>query len=145
MQLKVTGVKVTNKWKDKLKQVAKTNDYKAEIGFFAGGSYANGTSIPYIAYLNEYGVHNPGRPFLQRTENEKSKEWINDFGKAIKGNVNSASILRALDLVGKRAKGDVIQTITSWGHDDPRPNKDGSTPLIDSTTMVTNVKSQVKK
>lgn len=146
MRLTVTSIVATEKWLKHLRDTIKANGYYVQIGFLGGGSYAKkGTSIPYVAYLNEFGVHNPGRPFLQRTLNEKGKEWQQEFAGVISGNTSSSQIISGLKLIGERGKADVVKTIRNWPHSDPRANKDDSRPLIKTTTMITNVKSQVKK
>ena len=49
-----------------------------QIGFLAGATYPDGTSVPMVAALNEFGVpsrNQPPRPFFRNMIAAKSNEW----------------------------------------------------------------------
>ena len=47
----------------------------AEVGFFEESTYHDGTPVAYVAYLNEFGNHNPPRPFMKRTFDSRHPAW----------------------------------------------------------------------
>lgn len=51
---KITG---GEKLQQKLREIAAIKA-QAKVGFFDRATYPNGTSVAYVAYLNEYGGHN---------------------------------------------------------------------------------------
>ena len=105
-------------------QNIKNAKYTTEVGIFEESTYPDGTSVAYVGYLNEFGGHNPPRPFLQRTADEKRDRWAKVFENVLKANgISQSSIATAHNIVGQTAKGDVVKTIKAWSPDDPRPNK----------------------
>src|SRR5699024_11433468 len=57
-------------------QLAKQNP-QLEIGFPEGSTYPDGKSVAYIAYIQNVGLGGvPERPFMQKTVEEKSKDWM---------------------------------------------------------------------
>lgn len=148
-----------------IKQIKDAN-YKTQIGFFPEATYADGKKVAYIAYLNEFGDHNPPRPFLHRTMEKRYNAWNKLFGYVLKNDgVSKASIYKAHKQVGITAEGDVKQTIQEWSPTDPRPNKPATirakarrarsgkglvpinpeTVLIDSGKMISSVRHEVKE
>lgn len=105
-------------------QNIKNAKYTTEVGIFEESTYPDGTSVAYVGYLNEFGGHNPPRPFLQRTADEKRDRWAKVFENVLKANgISQSSIATAHNIVGQTAKGDVVKTIKTWNPNDPRPNK----------------------
>ena len=95
-----------------------------EVGFFEGATYPDGTSVAYVAYLNEYGQHNPPRPFLKRTMEKRLNAWTGLIQSVLKRNgLSRTSVHDAYNQVGIVAVGDVKKTIKDWNPNDPRPNK----------------------
>lgn len=149
----------------KLKKVKDAN-YTTYIGFLEPSRYPDGKSVAYIAYLNEYGQHNPPRPFMQRTAEQHFQEWIELFGKTLaeKG-ISADSIFTAHKRVGIKGVGDMKKTIKEWSPNDPRPNKPATirrkakrarsgkglvpinpeTVLIDSGVMIMSVRTNTVK
>lgn len=116
-------VKGGEKLQKKLKGIAQTV-ITANIGFLNRATYPDGTGVATVAYLNEYGGHNPPRPFLATTRRANLKKWV----KGIKANlkqagVSKASIAQAYEKMAIVAVGDVKRTIADWPSNDPRPNK----------------------
>ena len=140
--------------------------YVTKVGFFPQAKYADGKQVAYIAYLNEYGDHNPPRPFMKRTAEKRQNAWTKLFGYTLKTEgVSGQSIYRAHKKVGIVAEGDIKKTIHEWSPTDPRPNKPATirrkakrarggknlvpinpeTVLIDSGVMISSVTSEVYK
>ena len=137
--------------------------FKTEVGFFSWATYADGKKVAYIAYLNEFGDHNPPRPFMKRTADNRKEVWAKVFYNALKNNLTRDGIYKAHKIVGMVAVGDIKQTITEWNPSDPRPNKPATirrkarrarsgknlvpinpeTVLIDSGVMISSVESEV--
>ena len=97
--------------------------YTTEVGFFPKATYADGKQVAYIAYLNEFGGHNPPRPFMKRTVEQRKDSWRNLFRYVLKTDgVNKDGIYKAHKQVGIVAVGDMKKTIQEWSPTDPRPN-----------------------
>ena len=138
--------------------------FKTEIGFLKNATYPDGKQVAYIAYLNEFGDHNPPRPFMKRTVEKQLNKWTKLFSYTLKTEgVSKQSIYNAHKKVGIVAVGDVKKTISEWNPSDPRYNKpatirrkarrarggkglvpiDPYTALIDSGVMIKSVESRV--
>lgn len=107
-----------------LASIKDIDKWVTNVGFIDGATYKTGQKVAYIAYLNEYGQHNPPRPFLKRTMEKNYNAWTKLITVKIwsKG-LNEDSVREALKAVGVMAVGDVHRTIAEWPHDDPRMNK----------------------
>ncbi len=86
-----------------------------DIGFLAGATYPDGTSVPMVAALNEFGVpskNQPPRPFFRDMIAAKSGEW----GPAVAGllKANYYDTKTTLGQTGKAIKGQLQQSITSF-------------------------------
>ena len=102
-----------SKLKDKLRKIAALDDLELKVGFFENARYPDGTPVAYVGYLNEYGGHNPPRPFMKRTAQRRIKAW----SKGIAANFNRAdksSLKIAYIKAGQVAVGDVKRTIKDW-------------------------------
>lgn len=105
-------------------QKLKNLDYVTKVGFFEGATYPDGTSVAYVAYLNEFGQHNPPRPFLKRTMERQYSAWTNLIKVSLKASgLSGSAIQNAFTKAGIMAVGDVKKTIKDWSPSDPRPNK----------------------
>ena len=119
LDLRLAGLQ---KYANQIKQAK----YRTEVGVFDDSTYGNkyGTSVAYVAYLNEFGGHNPPRPFMKRTLEKELNKWTKIYGYVLKTQgVNASSIKTAHERVGETAKGDVLKTIKAWSPSDPRYNK----------------------
>lgn len=138
--------------KKKIADIAQQK-YKLDVGIVDNVSYPNGTSVAYVAYLNEYGHgRNPQRPFMHRT-------FINYYAKAMAGfkanlkgitNAPSTNVQKAFTLTGMYLKDRMKKTILTWPVDDPRrnkyPHKNGDyRPLIDTHLMLNSINFKVTK
>lgn len=145
-------------------QLAKQNP-QLEIGFPEGSTYPDGKSVAYIAYIQNVGLGGvPERPFMQKTVEEKSKDWLGFLERIFKGHIIEQDIfVRALRALGPSARTDLQMTIRNWPPGEPRLNKPAtiaakrrkmkngkslgaSNPeraLIDTSTMINAVSWQI--
>lgn len=151
------------------KYLAKVRNIKTEanVGFFTTATYPSGLPVAYVAYLNEFGNHNPPRPFMHRTFEKSHKKWANIVRVVMsKDGVSKSSARIALGRAGQDAVADIQKTIKGWSPSDPRQNKpatirakerkanerkpgknqvatDPYRVLMDTSTMIDSVTSEV--
>lgn len=82
------------------------------VGFLEGATYPDGTSVPMVAAINEFGAPSrkqPPRPFFRRMITAKSKEWP----AAVEANLKATNYdaARTLILVGEGIVGQLRQSI----------------------------------
>lgn len=108
---KITG---GEKLQQKLREIAAIKA-QAKVGFFDRATYPDETSVAYVAYLNEYGGHNPRRPFMKHTARKHIKKWVLGIKKNIKmAGMSRANVKRAYERAAVVAVGDVKKTIKAW-------------------------------
>lgn len=87
------------------------------VGFLEGATYPDGTSVPYVAAIQEFGdpAHNlPARPFFRSMITEKSGKWGGALGKIAVS--TDYDIDQTLGQMGEGIKGQLqgsIQALTS--------------------------------
>ena len=125
----------------------------AQIGFPSGANYEDGTSVAYVATIQEFGapaVNIPPRPFMRPTVASQKDKWVkilsNDVPKVAMGKM---SAFDALDKVGMQAAAD-IQTTISKVYSPPLKSatiraKGSAKPLIDTGYMYASVQNGVNK
>jgi len=125
----------------------------AQIGFPSGNNYKDGTSVAYVAAIQEFGSPASGippRPFIQPTVKEKKDSWIQTIEKSIpKVVLGKMSAFDVLDKVGIQAAAD-IQTKISTIYSPPNAPatikaKGSAKPLIDTGYMYASVQNGVNK
>lgn len=80
------------------------------VGFLQGSSYPDGTSVPMVAALNEFGHgKTPPRPFFRNMVAAKSPGWPAAIAPLLKKNGYDAK--RTLELMGEGIKGQLQQSI----------------------------------
>jgi hypothetical protein len=88
-----------------------------KVGIPAGKTYADGTSIAYIAAIQEYGapeVNIPPRSFMRLTRAAKARDWAKDMAEGAEAVVQlRITIDGMLDAVGAVAAADIVQTIAN--------------------------------
>lgn len=117
-----------------------------EVGFMAGATYPDGTSVALVAALNEFGTSRaPPRPFFRNMIAAKSSGWGPAAGKLLVS--NNYDVRTTLTLVGEGIKGQLQQSIAS---NTPPPNapstvarKGHSRTLIDTGQMLNSVTYRV--
>ena len=125
----------------------------AQIGFPSGANYEDGTSVAYVATIQEFGapaVNIPARPFMRPTVARQKDQWVkilsNDVPKVAMGKM---SAFDALDKVGIVAAADIQTTISSIYSPPNSPatirQKGSSKPLIDTGLMLASVSNAVNR
>lgn len=118
-----------------------------EVGFFEGSTEPDGTPVPLVAALNEFGTSKaPPRPFFRRMIAAKSGEWGPAVGALLKANDMDAK--KALGLAGEGIEGQLKQSIVDLT-DPPLAastikRKGFAKPLIASGTMLRSTGYRVK-
>lgn len=123
----------------------------AQIGFPSGINYEDGTSVAYVAAIQEFGapaVGIPARPFMQPTVNEKKDTWVKTIEKSLpKVALGKMSAFDVLDLVGIQAAADIQTKISSIYTPPNAPAtiraKGSAKPLIDTGLMLASVQNAV--
>ncbi|MVW80180.1 hypothetical protein [Bordetella sp. 02P26C-1] len=120
------------------------------VGFLEGATYPDGTPVPYIAALNEFGdlAHNqPPRPFFRNMIEEKSRSWGGAFGKIAKA--SDYDMDATLGQMGEGIKGQLQQSITDLTTPALAPStvraKGFDKPLIDTGHMQNSVDYEVNQ
>lgn len=125
----------------------------AQIGFPSGINYEDGTSVAYVAAIQEFGapaVNIPARPFMQPTVTEKKDTWVKTIEKSLpKVALGKMSAFDVLDLVGIQAAADIQTKISSIYTPPNAPAtiraKGSAKPLIDTGLMLASVQNAVNK
>lgn len=145
--VKVTG---GDKFANALAIIAsKLGDGKTlRVGFLEGGTYPDGTSIPFVAALNEFGTSRmPPRPFFRNMVNDKSGEWPTAIAGLLKS--TDMDVDKTLMLTGEAIKGQLQESINSLTSpplaQSTIDRKGHSKPLIDTSVMVNSVDYKVGK
>jgi hypothetical protein len=125
----------------------------AQIGFPSGINYEDGTSVAYVAAIQEFGapaVNIPPRPFIQPTVRAKKKYWSDVLAAQIpKVVMGKMTAFDALDLVGMTAAAGIKETISKITAPPLKPatikRKGSAKPLIDTGLMLASVQNAVNK
>lgn len=125
----------------------------AQIGFPSGINYEDGTSVAYVAAIQEFGapaVGIPPRPFMQPTVYEKKDTWTTIIEKQLpKVALGKMSAFDVLDLVGISAAADIQTKISSIYTPPNAPAtiraKGSAKPLVDTGLMLASVQNAVNK
>lgn len=129
------------------------NGLVAQVGFPSGKNYPDGTSVAYVATIQEFGapeVNIPPRPFMRPTVAAKKDSWTKTIAKSIPRVVEGKmSAVDVLDLVGIQASADIQETISKVTSPPLKPatiqRKGSAKPLIDTGLMVASVRNAVNK
>jgi len=89
----------------------------AQVGIPSGLAYEDGTSVAYVAAIQEFGapeVSIPARPFIKPAVAQHSEEWSGILkGLVPRVGAGQASAFDALDAVGRAAVADIQQEISA--------------------------------
>ena len=152
-------MKVKIKGGDKLERLVQTSKkLKMEV---VAGVFANATNsethekiAPYAAAM-EYGtIHVPARPFLRQTVEKHSKEWKDYLKHGLKVATDD-NAERVMGLIGRRMRSDIIRTIRDGDFERldsktvrakaRKKRAEPTAPLIDTTSLIKSISSQVRK
>lgn len=125
----------------------------AQIGFPSGANYEDGTSVAYVATIQEFGapaVNIPPRPFMRPTVAQQKDTWVKILSQDVpKVAAGKMSAFDALDKVGIQAAADIQTTISNIYSPPNSPEtirqKGSSKPLIDTGYMYASVQNGVNK
>ena len=110
-----------------------TNAKTVQVGFPAGATYPDGTSVPLVAALNEFGTAKaPARPFMRNTVADHASEWPKVLEAALIANDYDAA--KALGSLGEVIAGQVVASIANFS----------GVPLSAVTVMLRGMRSQAR-
>ncbi len=97
---------------NKLKELS---GVETRVGWFPSAKYSDGTSVAYVASIQEYGAGPiPPRPFFRTTIAEQKQAWAGYAAQGaravLKGKLTAEQVM---DGIGERAQEDVKQTINT--------------------------------
>lgn len=125
MAMTINRIDMGDAWKERLRAIASTTP-DLRVGFLDNATYANGESVAYIAYINNFGRgDNPERPFMKQTLDENIDKWLNGIESNVRNNLTPENIRRAFEMAGQVASADVKEKILNW--DSPNPSNKEST------------------
>ena len=120
------------------------------VGFQEGATYPDGTPVPLVAAINEFGApsrNQPPRPFFRRMIAAKSGEWPAAIEANLKATDNDA--VKTLQIVGAGIKGQLQQSIADLTEPPLAPStirrKGFDKPLIDTGHMLNSVDYEVEE
>lgn len=125
----------------------------AQIGFPGGFKYPDGTSVAYVAAINEFGApeaYVPARPFLRPAVKKNKGKWTKIIQKGVPQVVlGKKTAFDVLDFVGIVAATDIKQQITETNSPPNSPatiaRKGFNAPLRDTFYMRDTVQNAVNK
>ncbi|EPZ8126257.1 hypothetical protein ACXV6R_004165 [Yersinia enterocolitica] len=85
---------------------------QVKVGFLAGATYPDGTSVPMVAASNEFGnpaSGSPPRPFFRNAISENSGKWAENTESLMKHHEGNTELV--LNLMGEIIKDDVMRSI----------------------------------
>ena len=124
------GESLMEKLRTLTEKVTEVNQVR--IGFFSGATYPDGTSVPMVAAMNEYGTAtSPARPFFRNMIADKSPGWAASLG-AIAAN-NGLHAGKTMALMGEGIAGQLQDAIVAFD----------SVPLAESTAEAKGFKKQL--
>jgi hypothetical protein len=116
---------------------------------FLGGTYPDGTSIPLVAAVNEFGAPSrgqPPRPFMRNMVAKRKGEWPKAIAGLLKANDYDA--VKTLETTGETIEGQLRQSIIDLVSPPLAPStiakKGFSKPLIYHSIMINSVAHEVK-
>lgn len=132
------------------KRLATLARTKAEVGFFQGDTYDDGTPVAQVAAWNEYGSRfHPQRPFMQETLENKTNlhAIIKVMKQAARASIlNQGGARSLMQLLGKIVAEEIKITIANYpGHNSPSTidRKGFDRPLFDTGKMLESVRFRI--
>lgn len=105
-------IKHTGSLDQALNRLLTSNELHVKVGILENSKYPDGTSVPTVAYKNEYGWANiPPRPFFRDTIKQNKSAW-SELAK--RGIAAGYSMDKILGLVGTSMQNDIQMSITQW-------------------------------
>lgn len=126
-----------------------TNASTVRVGFPADATYPDGTSLPLVAAIQEYGAPSrgiPPRPFMRNTVAEHGSEWPDAAASLLVASGYDAA--KTLGLVGEGIKGQLEQSIVGFASPPNAPStiakKGFDAPLRDTGHMLNSITVEVE-
>lgn len=121
---------------------------EVRVGFLSGATYPDGTSVPLVAAINEFGAPSrgqPPRPFMRRAVAKHQGHWAKDMATLLVK--NDYNVEKTLDGMGILIEGQIRQSITDLRSpklaDSTKARKGSSKPLIETGHMRESVDHEV--
>jgi hypothetical protein len=117
------------------------------VGFLEGSTYPDGTPVPLVAALNNYGTESsPPRPFFTQMVEEKKHGWGSALGKiAVETGYDMSQTLGQMGEGIKDQLQGAIRDFSSPGLADSTIARKGfNKPLIDTSVMLNSAAYEVK-
>ena len=133
-----------------LKEIARKLETAAhlQVGFMEGATYPDGTPVPLVAAIQEFGAPSrniPPRPFFRNMIAAKSSEWPDAIREGLKDNDYDAK--RTLDVLGEGVEGQLRQSIRDTNSpplaDSTIARKGFAKPLIDTGVLINSITHKV--
>lgn len=119
------------------------------VGFLEGSTYPDGTPVPLVAAVQEFGAPSrniPPRPFFRNMVAEKSPEWPDAIATVLKAADYDAT--RTMMQVGEGIKGQLQQSIIDTNAPPLAPTtvkaKGFDKPLVDTGHLLRSIDYTVK-
>ncbi len=118
------------------------------VGFLEGATYSDGTSVPMVAAINEFGAPSrgqPPRPFFRRMVADKSAEWPAVIGQLLVStgfDVDKTLNITGLK-IGEQLQQSIIDLVDPPLAESTVRAKEFDKPLIDTSTMLNSVGYEV--
>ena len=98
-------------------QVPELVGQKVKIGWFPSAKYPDGTSVAYVAVIQENGVPEkniPARPFMGPADAKNRDAWVELMEQGAEAVLDGThSVAQVLDKVGMRVEGDIAKAIVA--------------------------------
>lgn len=118
------------------------------VGFLEGATYPDGTSVPMVAAINEFGAPargQPPRPFFRNMIAQDGPGWGDQVAAVLKATDYDAP--RSLQLMGEEIRGQLQDSILQLVDPPLAPStvaaKGFDKPLIDTSVMLNSVDYEV--
>lgn len=134
----------------KLKEIADRvgQNTTLRVGFLEGSQYPDGTSVPMVAAIQNYGAPAagiPARPFFTTMVREKSPGWGDAIARIAKK--QNFDMQKTMQLMGEGITDQLQESIVKFSGtslaDETAARKGFSKQLIDTATMVNSVAYEV--
>jgi hypothetical protein len=108
--------------KDLIAKVKKVNNTTVKVGWFGDHKYPNGTSVAYVATIQEFGyqgggINIPPRPFMRPAEADHKAEWNVLAAKQIDKYLHGLQSFDGMtDIIGQKIEDDIVDKIVNGDH-----------------------------
>jgi hypothetical protein len=133
----------------RLKELAAkvTKPANLSVGFLENSTYPDGTSVPMVAAINEFGTRKqPPRPFFRNMIADKSPKWGDAIADLLKANDFDAT--KTMQQTGAGIKGQLQESITTFDSVPLSPKtiaaKGFDKQLVDTSVMLNSIDFKVE-